>query len=113
MKNADLALAAVLDAIRPGTRTFPVSIAEIQLRTRLTERGIKDAVRTLRERQEPIGAGRGRVSGYYLIRDRDDADAAVAPLWRQAISELRTIRQMLGPHRYREMAGQELLKVEE
>ena len=110
--TSDITLAAVLEAIRPGTRSFPVSIAEIQLRTLLSQRAVKDAVRTLRERQEPIGAGRGKSNGYFLIRSVEDAELATRPLWLQAISELRTIRQMLGPHRYREIAGQMLLEVE-
>lgn len=100
----------VLDWIRTGTSSVPVPIAELELRTRLTPRAIKGAVERLRKAGEPIGASRGAVPGYYLIRTAEDADRAVAPLWRQILSELETVRRMLPPARYRELVGQ--LKME-
>ncbi len=98
--------AYVLELIRRGTSRFPVPIAEIELMTTMSQRSIKAAVERLRKNGEPIGASRGATPGYYLIRTAEDADRAVAPLWRQILSELETVRRMLPPARYRELVGQ-------
>ena len=96
----------ILDLIRAGRHDSPVPIAEIQLRTRMSARAVKASVERPRNNGEPIGASRGAVAGYYLVRTAEDAEAAVRPLWRQILSELRTVRLMLPEARYRELVGQ-------
>ena len=92
----------ILDA----SRETPVPIAELQRWTGLSVRAIKAEVEKLRRDGEQIGASRGKIHGYYPIRTAADADACASTLWRQILSELKTLRSMLPPNRYAELLGQ-------
>jgi biotin operon repressor len=92
--------------VREATREHPVSIAMIHSATGLSPRAIKAAVETLRRDGVAIGASRGKRSGYYEIRTADDADAYATTMWRQILSEIKTVKAMVPASRYRELLGQ-------
>ena len=92
--------------IREATRENPTTLAEIRESTGLSPRAIKAAVETLRRDGVAIGASRGKKSGYYEIRSADDADAYATTMWRQILSEIKTVRAMVPPAKYAEMVGQ-------
>ena len=92
--------------IREATREKPITLAEIRESTGLSPRAIKGAVEQLRREGEPIGASRGKVAGYYAIKTADEADAYALTMWRQILSEIKTVKAMVSPTKYAEMVGQ-------
>lgn len=92
--------------VREATREKPITLAEIREATGLSPRAIKAAIEQLRREGEPIGASRGKVAGYYAIKTADEADAYALTMWRQILSEIKTVKAMVTPSRYAEMVGQ-------
>jgi len=71
------------------------------------QRVIKKWVRSLRRKGIKIAPCRGKPPGYYMISNAKELSAAVRPLLRQALDELKTIEALTGKGYYsRELAGQ-------
>lgn len=85
----------------------PISLAQIQTNTDLSDREVKGVVGDLRMRHRmPIGAlrtseeGRG---GYFWIVDAKDREAAAAPYRAQILSMWKTLRLLDHPENLREL----------
>ena len=85
-----------------------VPIREVQQRTSLGPRAIKEIVRTLRLNfRLPIGSSkRGAEGGYYVMVCKEDLDAWVGEVVLQIRAEAELVRSAAGPHAMRELLGQ-------
>jgi hypothetical protein len=93
---------------------YAIPIAEIQRHTGLSERTIKDAVRTLRlAHLQPIASRRQPPYGYFMIGTAAELEETVHAMRSQAIEELRVCFALLGRNRsrLRELLGQMEIEV--
>lgn len=82
-----------------------ISIREIEQRTRLNPRTIKNAVRGLRMSFHlPIGSSKSS-GGYYLMVTKEDRDAWVNDVVRQMRAEGSVLRAAAGHQAYMELAS--------
>lgn len=87
----------------------PIPLAEICQATGLSARAVKGIVEALRVDGEPIGASRGKPSGYYLARSVEELESSARQLVNQAKRELLSASRLLGKKRVRELLGQNVL----
>lgn len=100
---------AVLKIVRFHTSSAnPITIRALRERTKLSERQIKDCVRTLRLNfRVAIGSSRnGERGGYFLILTPEDMSIFLSSAMRQIQAELEVVRAIAGPERVAELLGQ-------
>lgn len=90
-----------------------VSIREIQEKTRLSPRTVKEVVRGLRVNFAlPIGSSKsGKVGGYYIVITPEDARSWGKDLFGQVRAEVAAFRAAIGPEITAELVGQLSLEV--
>jgi len=89
-----------------------VPIREIQQKTALSPRTIKDVVRTLRLNfRLPIGSSKRGDGGYYIMVTREDVSAWSATVLDQVRAEVAVLRAAAGPDATNELIGQLSLEV--
>ena len=94
-------------------RARPISITRLQELTGLSERTIKGVVEELVvSHRMRIGARREDPSGYFIIEDAADLEAAVKPYKAQVIAMLRRLRALESAEAVREFLGQLALELE-
>lgn len=113
-QHLDSAEIAVLRAIRfhRGARNA-ITIAELRERIQLSEREIKQIVRTLRvDFRLPIGSSKNSVGGgYFVIVSIEDQEIATAGPLAQIRAEIEVLKVVTSPERTRELLGQIQLEV--
>lgn len=99
----------VLKSLRYHTSSAnPITIRELREKTGLSEREVKDCVRTLRLTfRVPVGSSRnGERGGYFLILTDEDLALFLSGALRQIQAELEVVRAVAGPDRVAELLGQ-------
>jgi len=113
-EHLDSAEMAVLRAIRfHRGASNAISIRELQSRMKLSEREIKQIVRTLRiDFRLPIGSSKHSTSGgYFIIVSIEDQDIAAKGPLEQIRAEAEVLKVVTSPERTRELLGQIQLEV--
>ena len=106
---------AVLRAIRfHRGASNAIPIRELRSRIKLTDRQIKQIVRTLRVSYHlPIGSSKDAIDGgYFLILTAEDQKVFDASFLEQVRAQVQAHRCAAGPTRTRELLGQLLLEVQ-
>lgn len=97
-------------------RQYAIALERICQLTGLSERDVKFAVQGLRLRHGyPVGSSRSKSpTGYYLISNVEELEDTVEPYHKQAITQLRVIRALMGPAktRWQRFLGQLQLDLE-
>lgn len=115
-EHLDSAEIAVLRAIRYHRGAAnPIGIRELQARLGISEREIKQIVRTLRvDFRLPIGSSKSATAGgYFVIASIEDQEIAAQGPLAQIRAEAEVLRAITSPERTRELLGQIQLEVQQ
>ena len=111
----DSAETAVLRAIRfHRGAANPIGIRELVTRLKISEREVKQIVRTLRvDFRLPIGSSKSATNGgYFIIASIADQETAIQGPLAQIRAEAEILKVLTSPARTRELLGQIQLEVE-